>query len=222
MTKPEAFRTGLFVLLLLMFGVLAGFGGYYAGGRSDAIDDSRPLIRLADKLIARGDGAAGLGAGRDKLLLAVQNPKILSSTEMPGASLSPLSHGLARRLAFEPSDPRFSKIRQAGYASGLQTQLSEQQLFALWLETVDMGRGPRGWLRGFYQASQSLYGRPPAQLSDTEYLRLLALATAPQPLTIDTANAALEARVAYLRMAFQRRCRLSGATSEALAFCLTT
>jgi len=222
MMRSEVLRNALFVLSLLVFGAVAGFGGYYAGGRSDAIDDARPLVRLADKLIARGEGAEGLGTGRQALLLALQSPQAANRSDMSGASLAPLSHGLARQLASESSDPRFSKIRQAGYASGLKTELSEAQLLAVWLETVDMGRGPHGWLRGFYHASRSVYHRAPDQLNDTEFVRLLAVATAPTQLWLDAPDPALEARVARIRKSFDRRCRASAGNADALAFCLST
>lgn len=203
-------RNGLFVVSLLLFGVLAGLGGYYAGGRSDAIDDTRPLVRLADRLIARGEGGDGLGASRQQLLLAVQDSRLVegspSQRDMTRASLATLSRTLAGRIAVERSDPSFAKIRQAGYASGLEAQLSQPQILALWLETVDMGRGPRGWLRGFYQASRSLYDRPPARLTDTQFLRLIVVATAPRHYRLDGPDPALEARVAQIRKALERSC----------------
>lgn len=222
MKVADLIRNALFVLSMLIFGAVAGFGGYYAGGRSDAIDDARPLTRLADKLIARGEGGAGLGPGREAFLLAVQNPRLANRSQMSGQSLAILSHGLASRLAFESSDPRFSKIRQAGYASGLATQLSQPQLFAIWLETVDMGHGPKGWLRGFYQASQSLYQRSPAQLNDAQFVRLLAVATAPKPLQLGGSDPALEARVRHISKALERRCRTKLGTEDVLAFCVTS
>jgi hypothetical protein len=195
-------RNALFVMSLLLFGVIAGLGGYYAGGRSDAIDDTRPLMRLADRLIDRREGGSGLGQGREQLLLAVESgphgKAVQNDGDVPEASAAMLRQTLAGRLAAERSDPSFSKIRQAGYASGLKTELSGAQVLALWLETVDMGRGPQGWIRGFYQASRSLYDRSPAELNDAEFLRLVAVATTPGKYRLDRPDPALEARVTQL------------------------
>ena len=212
-------RAGLFVMSLLLVGMVAGVGGYYAGGRSDAIDDSRPLIRLADRLIARGEGGEGLGKARQDLLLSVQDPRLSNREDMLGASLGTLSRSLAKRLAAERSDPSFSIIRQAGYASGLETQLSQPQLMALWLETVDMGRGPRGWVRGFYQASRSLYNRPPEQLGDEQFIRLVAVATSPSQLHLDRPDPALEARVGQIRTSIKRHCAVVVDTAKPSPLC---
>jgi hypothetical protein len=212
-------RNGLFVLSLLLFGTVAGLGGYYAGGRSDAIDDTRPLIRLADRLIARGEGGEGLGGARQELLLAAQDPRLTQRNDMAPASVGMLSRSLAKRLAAERSDPSFSAIRQAGYASGLETRLSQTQLMALWLETVDMGRSRNGWVRGFYQASRSLYDRPPAQLDDARFLRLIAVATAPSSLQLDSSDTAVEARIGQILRIIERHCARVGSAPEANDFC---
>lgn len=179
MSKPAA-RAALFVILLLAFGTLAGLGGYYAGGRSDAIEDARPLARLADRLEAHGKGGPGLGVGREALLLAVLDPATANDPHRPSTGVTVLSRALAERLATEHTAPDLGQIRRAGYASGLESTLSRPRLVALWLETVEMGRGPHGWLRGLYNASSSLYGRKPELLTDDEFIYLLAIATSPR------------------------------------------
>jgi len=170
MSTTSPVRTALFVLLLAVFGLVAGLGGYYAGGRSDAIDDALPLARLADRLIRHGEGGEGLGASREQAVLQVAGPK--------------LTRSLARRLAFDPFVPGVSKIRLEGYASGLEKELSRPRLIALWLETVEMGKGPNGWMKGFYEASKDIYDRPPSQLSDAEFKHLLAIARSPLRLRV--------------------------------------
>jgi hypothetical protein len=178
MSKPAA-RAALFVLSLLVFGLLAGLGGYYAGGRSDAIEDARPLARRADRLVAQGKGGPGLGVGREALLLAVLDPAAAADPRRPDAGVPILAQTLADRLASEQSTSIFGGIRRAGYASGLETRLSRSRMVALWLETVEMGRGSNGWLRGLYDASRALYGRKPDRLTDDQFIHLLALAITP-------------------------------------------
>jgi hypothetical protein len=178
MSKAARVSRSLFVLAVMVFGLLAGLGGYYAGGRADARDDTRPLARLADRLIARGEGAAGLGAGREGQMLAALVPASEDLASDPAGGVPILAHALAKRMAFEHYTPGIGRIRLAGYASGLEAELSGPRLAALWLETVEMGRGPHGWMRGVYQASHDLYGRPPAALNDAEFARLIAAAAA--------------------------------------------
>lgn len=197
MSNPAA-RAALFVVLLLAFGMLAGLGGYYAGGRSDAIEDARPLARLADRLEAHGQGGQGLGIGREALLLAALDPATVDDLHRPSAGVAVLSRTLADRLATEYAAPDLGGIRRAGYASGLASTLSRPRLVALWLETVEMGRGPHGWLRGLYNASKALYGRKPEQLDDDEFVHLLSIATSPRR-TVDGLDPGLKARVSRIQ-----------------------
>ena len=220
MTAP--LRNAIFVVLLALFGLIAGLGGYYAGGRSDAIDDARPLVRLADKLIAKGEGGDGLGAGREALLLAVEDPTFADHTGLdldrpaPGTTLV---RSLAKRVGFDPFEPGIARIRQLGYASGLEKELSKPRLVALWLETVEMGPGPKGWMRGFYTASKSIYGRSPDKLKDDEFLRLVAVATAPDAIPLEGSEPALEARLARIRHLLSGECRRLGEQDAQLAQC---
>ncbi|RYG75119.1 MAG: hypothetical protein EON59_18540, partial [Alphaproteobacteria bacterium] len=115
--------------------------------------------------------------------------------------------------------PSFSAIRQAGYASGLETRLSQPQLMALWLETVDMGRSPNGWVRGFYQASRSLYNRAPAQLDDAQFLHLVAVATTPSRLQLNSANTAVKARTEQILRTIERHCADARGAPDASGFC---
>jgi hypothetical protein len=215
--KAVAMRNALFVLLLLVFGVVAGLGGYYADGRSDAIEDARPLTRLANRLIEHGEGGEGLGAGREAMLLAVQDPAFTA----PASNSTTLTQSLAERLAFDHFEPGIAKIRLSGYASGLETQLSKPHLLALWLETVEMGKGPRGWITGFYEASKTIYHRPPARLTDDEFLRLVAVVVAPTRFHLEGPDPALDARVARIRRLLAGQCRARGKGDVWLAGCAT-
>jgi hypothetical protein len=213
-TRNAALRNALFVLLLVVFGLVAGLGGYFAGGRSDAIEDTRPLTRLADRLIDHGEGGEGLGPGRQAMLLAVEDPAFADHAgidmETPGAGLTTLTQSLAKRLGFDRFEPGIAKIRQSGYASGLETRLSKSQILALWLETVEMGEGPRGWITGFYEASKSIYHRPPARLTDNEFLRLVAVVIAPGRFHLEGRDPALDARVGRIRRLVAGQCRPRG------------
>lgn len=61
----------------------------------------------------------------------------------PGAGLTTITQSAAKRLAFETFRPGIGKIRQTGYAMGLESRLSKDQILALWLDTLEMGRAGR-------------------------------------------------------------------------------
>lgn len=190
-------RTALSVVLLVLFGVAVGLGSYYGGGHADALDDAPLLVRQANKLIARGESGEGLGPGREAVLLALQDPNFAQRDRFdfraPGSSKMALTQSLARLLAFDHFEPGIMGIRQAGYARGLEKRLSQRQVLALWLETVEMGQGPNGWMRGFFDASWIIYGRPPSRLSDAEFLRLGAVLAAPSRFNLQRHDPALDA-----------------------------
>lgn len=180
-------------LLLVALGTLVGLGGYYMGGRSDALDDVRPLSRLADRLIAKGEGGVGLGRERVLALLQVER------ADHARDGTAPFTQDLALRLGFEHFESGPARIRLAGYRSALEDRLSQRRMLAVWLETVEMGEGPDGPIRGFYEASRAIYHRPPSRLSDDEFLRLVAVATTSPQYRLDGADPRLDQQVNRLR-----------------------
>lgn len=170
----------IFILLvaLVAAGLLYGGKGYL-----DAIAASDSLKKRADAIMAEGRGGNALGDGRLRQLLLVQDPAFETHSGIdlstPGAGITTISQSVSKRLAFDAFKPGIGKLRQTGYAFGLESRLSKDQILALWLETLEMGRGPQGWMKGFFQASETVYAKPPQQLTDEQYFRLLAVLIAP-------------------------------------------
>lgn len=174
---------------LLKFGALVvvlaliAAGGYGAKGYYDATSASDLLRDRADKLIANDRGGDALGAQKLGQLLLVQDPTFRSHSGVdhsaPGAGVTTITQSVSKRLAFEKFTPGLGKIRQTGYALGLEGTLSKDQILALWLDTLEMGNGPEGWMTGFHTASEAIYSQPPASLTDEQYFRLLAVLIAP-------------------------------------------
>ena len=124
-------------------------GGYFAYGFVDAITAADDLKTKADSIIAAGLGGSSLGEERYRQLLMVQDPQFEHHSGVdittPGAGVTTISQSLAKRLGFEKFTPGIGKIKQTGYALGLENQLSKEQIMALWLDTLEMGQGPNGW-----------------------------------------------------------------------------
>ncbi len=182
------------VIGLLLVAVLA----YGAKGYWDATSDADRLRAKADVLISQGRGGDALGAGHLAMLLKVQDPSFEKHSGVdfttPGAGATTISQSLSKRLAFEKFQPGIGKIRQTGYALGLEQSLSKDQILALWLDTLEMGEGPDGWMIGLHTASAAIFGRPPAELSDAEFLRLIAVLIAPTSYRLTGSDAALDER----------------------------
>lgn len=181
-------------LVVLVVGVV----GYGALGYWDAVRQSGEYATRADALIADGRGPDGLGVERLRQLILVQDPGYLEhggvDLSTQGAGLTTIPQSLSKRLGFDEFRPGIGKIRQTGFAVGLENQLSKDQILALWLDTVEMGRGPDGWMTGFFLASESIYGRPVMELIDQEYHRLLAVLIAPSQFRLLEEDDALDDR----------------------------
>lgn len=175
----RALKIATSVLVVLVVGIV----GYGALGYWDAVRQSDEYAMRANALIADGRGADNLGAERLRQLILVQDPGYLEhdgiDLSTQGAGLTTISQSLSKRLGFNEFRPGIGKIRQTGFALGLESQLNKNQILALWLDTVEMGRGPDGWMTGLFLASESIYGRPLMEVTDQEFHRLLAVLIAP-------------------------------------------
>jgi monofunctional biosynthetic peptidoglycan transglycosylase len=191
-------KYALLVIALQLIGIV----GYGAKGYWDAQSDADGLRARADELIAQGRGGDSLGAGHRAILLAVEDPNFSEHPGVdfstPGAGLTTITQSAAKRLAFEDFHPGIGKIRQTGYALGLESRLSKEQILALWLETLEMGIGPNGWMVGFHSASSAIYGRPPAELTEAEFIRLAAVLIAPASYELTQSDAKLRERTARI------------------------
>ncbi|WP_299939256.1 transglycosylase domain-containing protein [uncultured Nitratireductor sp.] len=183
-------------LILAIFAAALAYGGW---GYLDAIKDADALKLRADALIAENRGGQSLGDARLQQLLQVQDPNFQghSGVDMitPGAGVTTITQSAAKRLAFEAFKPGIGKIRQTGYALGLESELTKEQILALWLDTLEMGKGPDGWVTGFHRASEKVFGKAPTDLQETEFLSLVAVLIAPGKYRLGTDDPALAERV---------------------------
>lgn len=182
------------VVLIVACAVAYGAQGYF-----DAVADADDLRQRADVLIQQGRGGEGLGDGRLAMVVLVQDPAFATHSGVDfttaGAGITTISQSVSKRLAFDQFRPGIGKIRQTGYALGLERQLEKDQILALWLNTVEMGRGPDGWMTGFFTASDAIYNRAPSEVTDDEFLRLVAVVIAPGSFDLRSTDHDLDRRV---------------------------
>lgn len=207
-------KRALKIMATVLVVLVVGLAGYGALGYWDAIRQSDIYAPTADALIADGRGPDGLGAERLRQRVLVQDPGYLEhggiDLSTQGAGLTTISQSLSKRLGFDVFRPGIGKIRQTGFALGLESQLSKDQILALWLDTVEMGRGPDGWMTGFFHASESIYGRPLMGVSDQEYYSLLAVPIAPSQFRLLEEDDALDDRSSRIARLISGDCRPEG------------
>lgn len=197
----------LTLVLAVLAAALAAYGGKGYVDAKLAADDLR--IR-ANRLIAEGRSGADLGVERLNWLLRVQDPAFRDHSGVDfstaGAGATTISQSVSKRLAFKQFEPGIGKVRQTGYALGLERSLTKDQILALWLDTVEMGRGPDGWMTGFFEASTKVFGVPPSEITDTEFLRLVAVLIAPASFDLRYGDEKLVARTARIERMFAGEC----------------
>ena len=214
-----------YAFLLVTGLLLIGLLGYGLAGYFDARSDAVVLRDRADHLIGEQRGPADLGRGRVEQLLLVEDPGFMghggvdSSTR--GSGLTTLTQSVGKRLGFANFRPGIRKVRLVGYAMGLESRLTKPQILALYLDTVWMGPGPNGPMAGFFNASQHIYGRAPAALSEHEFLSLVAVPIAPRRFNLMARNADLEERVARIERLVRKACQPSGLRDVWLDGCAT-
>ncbi len=144
----NSLKIGTVGVLALVFATLS----YGAFGYWDAVRQSEVFAEHANVLIADGKGPSDLGAERLLQLILVQDPGYQDHRGVDlstlGAGLTTISQSVSKRLGFDEFRPGIGKIRQTGFALGLESQLSKEQILALFLDTVEMGRGDNGWMTG--------------------------------------------------------------------------
>jgi membrane carboxypeptidase/penicillin-binding protein PbpC len=116
----------------------------------------------------------------------------------PGSGLTTLTQSLGKHVGFVHFRPGLQKIRLVGYAMGLESELTKQQILALYLDTVWMGRGPSGPMVGMFNASEKVFGKPPSELNQHQFLTLVAVPISPRTLTLASPNSDLIERTIEL------------------------
>jgi len=189
----------VFLIVLVVFTAVSGLLGYGAKGWYDARRDAAALKVRAQETVAGGRGAHSLRPEQLRVLLLVQDPGFYEHSGVdfstPGAGYTTLTQSLSKRLAFEEFLPGIRKIRQTGYALGLDSVMSKDLQIALFLETAEMGNSDQGWVTGFHNASQVFFGAPVNEITDREFYTLVAVLIAPGQLGIQWPDEKLEERI---------------------------
>jgi membrane peptidoglycan carboxypeptidase len=165
-----------------------------------------------------------LGEARIQALLRVEDPGFFEhhgvDTETAGAGFTTLTQSLAKHLYFDDFAPGLGKVSQSLLARfALDPLVSKQEQLRLFLNTAYLGTVAGRDVRGFGQAAHIYYGKAAAQLSEEEYLALVAMLVAPKTYHVRTAPEANRERVARIRRLLAGQCQPDGVRDTALEGC---
>lgn len=181
------------------------------GARSD-IAAARERVRALDE---SGFTAGDLTEEQLHILLAVEDPNFFGhhGVDMmtPGAGVTTITQGLSKILFFDEFKPGLAKIRQTSLAFTLDRAMPKEDQLTLMLNLANMGTAPDGtWLTGFPAAAEAYFGESVPELSDDEFINLVARLIAPGRYSRDDGAAALAERVGRIKLLLAGACAPTG------------
>jgi membrane carboxypeptidase/penicillin-binding protein len=179
------FRSCLFRLLAVPLAVILLFAGY----ETVQVLRARASTPAALATVAKRPlKLASVPQKRRDMLLAVEDPGFYRhhgvDFSTPGSGWTTITQSLVKHLYFPDGfKPGFAKIEQSLIAwLVLDPAVPKDEQLEIYLNYTGFGTVDGRAVTGFGDAARTFYGRPLAELSDREYLSLVAMPIAPDEL----------------------------------------
>lgn len=137
-----------------------------------------------------------------KELITIQDPNFYShkGTDFLGKRVTTITQSLVKFLYFEKFTPGIAKIKQSLIASfALDSLVSKNEQLELFLNLTYFGNVDGVDVRRFSKAAKVYFGKQFKDLSDEEYLKLLAMLSGPNLYNVKTNPTKNSEQVALLR-----------------------
>jgi membrane carboxypeptidase/penicillin-binding protein len=150
-------------------------------------------------------------------LLQIQDPGFYEhkgiDLSTPGAGLTTITQSIVKKLYFKEFKPGFRKYKQSIIARFVvNKKLEKNEQLELFLNSVYMGSPNGNEVYGLSKASNVFYGKSFKQLSDDEYLSLIAMLVGPNQFSILEAPKKNKKRVARIKAVLTGKYRPRGLT----------
>lgn len=161
---------------------------------------------------------------RRAMLIAVEDPAFYRHRGVdfstPGAGMTTITQGLVKRFYFDRFRPGFAKLEQSLIARFvLDPAMPKQDQLKAYLNFTYLGTHDGRPVIGFARAARAYYRREFAQLSDREFLSLLAMTIAPRDLDPLRNKAANAERIARIEALLAGKCKPAGFRDVTYAAC---
>ena len=152
----------------------------------------RATPEIFAKILAEGGGAIRLSEvpiKRVEQLLAVEDPGFYQhhgvDLSTPGAGLTTITQAMVKYLYFNGFRPGFMKIEQTLIAwLAVDPLVSKDDQLEAFINTVYLGHVDGAAIRGFPHAAKIYFGKRFNELTDEEYLALVAMLIAPNSFSV--------------------------------------
>jgi membrane carboxypeptidase/penicillin-binding protein len=169
---------------------------------------------------------ASLSQTRRDWLLAVDDPTFYQhhgiDSRTRGAGYTTITQGLVKVLFFDDFQPglfRWRKVKQTIIAIAFNSRVSKDEQLRLFVNAVYLGNRDGHEVRGFSSASEEYIGKPFTQISDEEYLQLVAMIVAPDKYNLATHPDRNRDRVQRIRRLLAGECTPGGVNDVEYADC---
>lgn len=178
------------VLWLSGAGALAliAVAGYYANEVRAARVATPSLVSETWKRFGTQLKLTDLSKDRQAMLLAIEDPAFIRhhgvDLETPGAGMTTITQGLVKLIFFPNGFKRgIAKVRQTLIAQyALDSLVSKNDQLQLFLNICYLGSKNGQPVHGYAAAAQAYFGKNFAELTDEEFLSLVAMHIAPDNL----------------------------------------
>lgn len=191
--------------ILLVYTVMIAVSGHE---RTDVL-----MVEIAD-YETRGLVPEYLPEGWLDQLLQVEDPAFMTHVGVDfstaGAGMTTLTQGLVKIHYFEQFRPGLAKYKQTILALVMDSRLTKRQQLLLFLNTARLGHRNGEPVRGFNQAARVWFDRPFEELSNEQYLMLVAMLVGPARYNPGDGVVALTDRVHRIRRLLAGQCKPAG------------
>ena len=207
----------------LALGGLIIFYSLYLGWR--IAEERRDVGARVDALIAAAaPDELSLPASRLDALLRVDDPTFRTNRGIdlstPGAGLTTLSQALGKRLFFDGFEPGLAKLELMVLTRfALYPKVPKDKVLTAFVAEAYLGTHRGRAVTGFADGAQTWFGKRLSDLSNDEYLSLVAMLPAPDRLKPGRDDAARAERVTRIRRLLAGRCQPTGLRDVMLEGC---
>jgi membrane peptidoglycan carboxypeptidase len=119
-----------------------------------------------------------------QILVTVQDPGFFKHNGIdlstPGAGLTTITQAIVKKLYFENFKPGIAKLRQSLIARFVVNKMiSKADQLTIFLNTMSFGKIDGASVVGFESAAEAFYGLPLKELTEDQYICLVAMLVAP-------------------------------------------
>jgi membrane carboxypeptidase/penicillin-binding protein len=207
----------------LIFAFLLAAYAAYLGIRVAEERDHAPVAVAA--LLKDPDPALDEINGRHiAILLRVEDPTFWTNDGIdlssPGAGLTTLAQGLGKRIFFRDFAPGLAKPELMVLTRfALVPRVTKRDILRAFVATAYLGDDSRGPINGFPEGARRWFGRELGELSERQYIGLVAMLVAPNALDPIRNSAAHEQRVQRIERLIAGQCEPSGLRDVMLDGC---